>query len=788
MKKFILTIFVVVVLAAIPAYGALTNTIDVDAGQITSYWWTGEPYMDKAWLWSKEVEDILEGTSGLSSLFFTPTDTPPTTNEGQLYYNDTANLLKLYNGSAWVNISISTGVSLDGAYDLGNSITVDGTAVTLNVADGDNNSALAIVSAAATNDIDAVTITTSTAGYVGDSLYINGVTGSTDIRGDNWNMSQAGLLTIAGGITINTGGELLVSARDVLFDDTYDVAWDTSRDMLIFQDNAVLGLGGAHDAVADVTIKWNASNLLIESATEDTGEWQFGATNAIDVVHYANTNTSTAKFNASTATLELNGYDFQLLDDDIVAYGDSDEFQTYYDETTTDNLITVATNANDAVQIGDGTTNTDLKMMGATASTFANWDASADEMVFDLADLKISQGSQIEFIDVTDSGTDWTIDNATDETLLIYPTETTDDQSINLGNATNTTDLRIFGATASTVVYDASADAVLYDAYDIALGDGDSLLLGDTLGTGDFSITDTSDVLVFGQVAAGTGAAAFGVDDAGMDVTFYGDTASQKDWWDASGDEWFHGADAEGVDHTWYGDITAKYMKWDEDAATNGQLLLEGVGLALGDGDAILFGDTLGTGDFSISDISDVLTIDVVSAGVGSIAIGNDADDVPLKWFGETASSYFQFTGDTFVVAASNILLDATSELYDKLLAGTKVLSGIPVVIEFRPTGAETLTYTVPTGYTLVVTDCTGWKIAAAGSGAGDDLNLQNNDGSAANIFDTEELDSVADKARITFDNLDDAENEVASTNTLDLVAAEASSCDSIIVVTGYLK
>ena len=51
----------------------------------------------------------------------------------------------------------------------------------------------------------------------------------------------------------------------MLFDDTYDVAWDTDRDMFIFQDNAILGMGGAHDATADVTFKWDTSNLLIES-------------------------------------------------------------------------------------------------------------------------------------------------------------------------------------------------------------------------------------------------------------------------------------------------------------------------------------------------------------------------------------------------------------------------------------------------------------------------------------------------------------------------------------------
>jgi hypothetical protein len=526
-----LKILVIIMALSVSSFAAVTyddQYYDRNKGNLG-----GGGNTDPLKLFINEVEGYLEGATGFPSVYFEPQSSAPPGAEGLLFYNDNTNVLQLYTGSDWVNVDVAGGVSLDGAYDLGNTIDVDGDAVTLTTSDTDNNVVLAIVQNEATNDNDAVTITMGT-GATGNGLTIDSQASGTDIAGDNWSISQAGLLAIAGGITIQTSGELLVSARDVLFDDTYDVAWDTSRDQFIFQDNAVLGIGGAHDAAADVTIKWDGSNMLVESAAEDTGEIRFGSTNAIDVAHYANTNTSIAKFNANTATLEFNGYDIQVMDDDIAAFGDSDEFQVYYDETTTDNLIIVATNANDAVQIGDGTTNTDMKMMGATASTYALWDASADEMVFDLADLKISQGSQIEFIDVTDSLTDWTIDNATDETLLILPAETTDDQSINLGNATYTTDLRLFGKTASTVVYDASADKVLFDAYDIALGDGDILLFGDPLGTGDIKLYTSGTDFVIDGVVADTGTVAIGVTDHGLDFKLWAATDAEGILWDAS--------------------------------------------------------------------------------------------------------------------------------------------------------------------------------------------------------------------------------------------------------------
>lgn len=52
-------------------------------------------------------------------------------------------------------------------------------------------------------------------------------------------------------------------------------------------------------------------------------------------------------------------------------------------------------------------------------------------------------------------------------------------------------------------------------------------------------------------------------------------------------------------------------------------------------------------GDFMISgDSAPLLTIDVVAAGVGEVAIGNDADDVPVKWYAETTADWVYFNAD----------------------------------------------------------------------------------------------------------------------------------------------
>ena len=148
--------------------------------------------------------------------------------------------------------------------------------------------------------------------------------------------------------------------------------------------------------------------------------------------------------------------------------------------------------------------------------------------------------------------------------------------------------------------------------------------------------------------------------------------------------------------------------------------------------------------------------------------------------------------GDTMVVASGGKVQVADGGyLYDAATSGTKTLVGTPITIVFSPTTGETLTWTVPDGYDLVVLNAVGWKTAAGGSDAADQWALQNNDGSAANIFDVEELAGVSDKAMCQFDNLDDAENEVESGDVLQLVAGEASDddgADGIIYVYGILK
>ena len=283
---------------------------------------------------------------------------------------------------------------------------------------------------------------------------------------------------------------------------------------------------------------------------------------------------------------------------------------------------------------------------------------------------------------------------------MFLPAETTDDQTFNVGNATNTSDVRFFGATASTVVFDASADAVLFDVYNIALGDGDSLLFGDTLGTGDFSITDTSDVLVINNVVDGTGTVGFGAAGTGIDVDFHGDAGSGL-------------------------------MTWDENANTNGALVFNNADVEMGDADFIQFGDGA---DLTISATTITTTMTLAAGSVLTIA---DTDNVAsLLTFGVSGGTHgldVLFQGSTagdivdwdagndtwnFGVDATGVDVNFHSDTTLKLMKwveATSILSldGATAMLEFRGANVDahetTLAVVEPTASNvLTLADDTG--------------------------------------------------------------------------------
>jgi len=198
--------------------------------------------------------------------------------------------------------------------------------------------------------------------------------------------------------------------------------------------------------------------------------------------------------------------------------------------------------------------------------------------------------------------------------LDILPLTGDESYILNVGADSAGADVYFFAATSGDYfLWDASDEAVeivggnlQVDDGNIALDDGDQLLFGTTLGTGDFSISDESDVLLITQVADGTGEVAFSADGEGMDITFYTDTASS-------------------------------YIKIDENGQTNGSMVFEATDLHMMDGDFIIFGDG---SDFTI-DSSTAKQLDIVGANTDetdAVHIGVDSAGIDLSLHGATAS------------------------------------------------------------------------------------------------------------------------------------------------------
>lgn len=162
-----------------------------------------------------------------------------------------------------------------------------------------------------------------------------------------------------------------------------------------------------------------------------------------------------------------------------------------------------------------------------------------------------------------------------------------------------------------------------------------------------------------------TGTNAFGVDGTGVDVTFFGDTASRQVIWDQSADVlraadntaigWGSGAgttpdiavswdatrlnvtqltanseirwgvDAAGIDQMWYGDTASTFMTWDQSA------------------DSLIFADNAKVVFGSGSDITfawDATSLKVTQAAPNSaIQLGVDGAGIDLILMGDTASA-----------------------------------------------------------------------------------------------------------------------------------------------------
>lgn len=615
MKKLFLIIMLLSVFIGGIASAALTYD-EIYYMQHLSYLHSGSSVTDPLYLFMNESIGYLEGSTGFGYIYLTPTDTEPGTTEGMYYYDNSEDTIRLYTASGWVSMDKAGASSLNTAYGIGSKIDASTSYVEIEVDDGDNNMALLLDGDENTNNNTVMQITNAGAGIAID---IDGTDGY-DIEGTAaaFRVNYTGAVECVG-IT-NTAG-------DVLWDDTYDLFWDTSKDLLLANDSTLIGWGGASGDDPDFWFIYDGTdfNLNAKTANDDL---KFGENIHFDLSIMCATTSAYWKFDTddSAKLMIFEGTDAIFMDGDFCIFGDNSDFTI--DSSTADNLDIVASTSDESsvINIGADTSGVDMRWYAATTAYTVRWDASEEEFLYTSCDVQLDDGSYLRLGSAGDGdithqwdGTNYEIFTAKIDTPLA------------LGDITYGFDLTYYFETAGQFRTDYDADFInLTDDMELRFGTGVS-------SDGDFKISsNSSNILQIEQVSLDTGTIEIGVDNRDIPIKWYAETASS--YFQLTGDD----------------------------------VNIEAMNLALGDGDSLLFGDTLGTGDFSITDTSDKWVFDVVSAGVGEIEVGNDADDVPLKWFGETTGAFFYFVGDALQVDKADIAFSES----DGLLFGDTLGTG----------------------------------------------------------------------------------------------------------------
>lgn len=497
------------------------------------------------------LQDRFDNQTAYSYLF-TPTDTVPKVAEGKVYYNDTANTLKLYTGSSWVDLALSTGNSLDVAYGLGYGITVSGSAVTLTTPDTSNNRVLEIVQNETTNNNEAVLITNT---GTGDSLQFTS-SGTNDIVGtsDTWAITAAGAATLvgatigAGDITLENSDKIDNGTNDTyLFttgDEDLKLDLTTGANLLTLSSStglttidfaaltSIIGLTTITGDAADFTL-----SITADAAGEDLIINQAGAVDASIQLLSAGTATDSIDIESTSGGISIAGTD----DISIVCAGEgaaSDILITQSGAADTSITLTSSGTGADAIGLITSAGGIDVTVAGAaagedldlTANTSINMiasEAAADDAVVISAagagsGIQITSLADIDITTTGAAGEDISVTN-TGGSIILTATESAVD-SIVLSSSVGGIDITAAGgaatedidilATSSSVNIDAGENAAA--AITITTGAGatggtsETIVVTNTDGTGTGAITLAS--------AAG-GITATALDDISLGLT-----------------------------------------------------------------------------------------------------------------------------------------------------------------------------------------------------------------------------------------------------------------------------
>jgi len=157
------------------------------------------------------------------------------------------------------------------------------------------------------------------------------------------------------------------------------------------------------------------------------------------------------------------------------------------------NILTIKSGT-DGVEFGADSSGADIKFFGDTASAYMEWDASADDLLFEGgASLELDGGNiTLGDTDAVNFGDDDDISIAWDtNSFNIVGTATNVNADVEFGTAAIPLGVKFFGTSGGTdtLLWSSTGSELIFAGTDISMGDDDEIRLGDD---DDFVISCTS--------------------------------------------------------------------------------------------------------------------------------------------------------------------------------------------------------------------------------------------------------------------------------------------------------
>ena len=314
-----------------------------------------------------------------------------------------------------------------------------------------------------------------------------------------------------------------------------------------------------------------------------------------------------------------------------------------------------------AVTVGVDDTGYDVKFFGATSGQYLLWDESADDLILSSDTFLNIEGTRASTSSTTGSfrtaggvgiakklfvGTDVDVNGTANLDAVDIDGATQIDAAVTVGVDGTGYDVKLFGATASAyMLWDESADDLIFagdaaisiDATtdssstitgtfhtDGGVGIAKKLFVGTDLDVNGTTNLDAVDIDGVTQIDA---AVTVGVDGTGLDVKFFGATASAYMLWDESADDLIlAGAAAISIDAT-----------TDASSTTTGSFHTDGgVGIAK----KLYVGTDL---DVNGATTLDAVDIDGATQIDATLTVGVDSTGFDVKFFGATSGKSWLF-------------------------------------------------------------------------------------------------------------------------------------------------